>query len=90
MSNELIIDFIGWVGSVEVVLAYALVSSQRLKGSSWLYQVLNLTGAIFLIVNTYYYAAYPSTFINIVWVVIAIVALGKVIFFKAKPDNPAK
>lgn len=30
-----------------------------------LYQTPNLTGALFLIVNTIHYGAYPSTFINL-------------------------
>jgi len=34
-----------------------------------------LTGAIFLIINSIYKEAYPFTFINAVWSVIAIVAL---------------
>jgi hypothetical protein len=70
-----IIDILGWIGSVEVIVAYGLNSYQKLTSDSNVFQLLNLTGAIFLIVNTIYYGAYPSTFINIVWVVIAAVAL---------------
>jgi hypothetical protein len=72
---KLIIDILGWIGSVEVIIAYGLNSYQKLNSDSNVFQFLNLTGAIFLIVNTLYYGAYPSTFINIVWVVIAAVAL---------------
>jgi hypothetical protein len=72
---KLIIDILGWIGSVEVIIAYGLNSYQKLNSDSNVFQFLNLTGAIFLIVNTVYYGAYPSTFINIVWVVIAAVAL---------------
>lgn len=75
---KLLIDILGWVGSVEVILAYGLNSYQKIKSDSVLFQVLNLTGAAFLIVNTIYYGAYPSTFINIVWVVIAVVALFRI------------
>ena len=76
---KLLIDILGWVGSVEVILAYGLNSYQKMKSDSMLFQVLNLTGAAFLIVNTIYYGAYPSTFINIVWVVIAVVALFRIV-----------
>jgi hypothetical protein len=76
---KLLIDILGWVGSVEVILAYGLNSYQKMKSDSMLFQVLNLTGAAFLIVNTIYYGAYPSTFINIVWVVIAVVALIRIV-----------
>jgi hypothetical protein len=72
---KLIIDILGWIGSIEVIIAYGLNSYQKLKSDSNVFQFLNLTGAIFLIVNTVYYGAYPSTFINIVWVLIAAVAL---------------
>lgn len=84
MSAQLIIDIIGWIGSVEVIVAYALISSERVNGKSILYQLLNLTGAIFLIVNTIYYGAYPSTAINVVWVGIALAALWKAFFQNQK------
>ena len=81
---KLFVDVIGWIGSVEVILAYALISSEKVDSKSTLYQFLNLTGAVFLIVNTIYYGAYPSTAINIVWVVIAIVALWRIFFSNSK------
>lgn len=70
---------LGWIGSVAVIAAYGLNSYQFLASDSGIFQLLNLTGAAFLIVNTIYYKAYPSTFINIVWVVIAIVALARML-----------
>lgn len=76
MSWQLIIDIIGWVGSFEVILAYGLNSYQKINSDSIWYQILNLTGGVFLIINTVYYGSYPSTAINVVWVVIATVALG--------------
>jgi phosphoglycerol transferase MdoB-like AlkP superfamily enzyme len=80
VDKEILIDIIGWIGSVEVILAYALISSNKVDSKSQFYQWLNLTGAILLIANTVYYGAFPSTAINLVWVVIAVVALGKVYF----------
>ena len=75
MDFELWIDILGWIGSVEVILAYALISNEKVHGKSVSYQLLNLTGSIFLTANTVYYRAYPSTAINFVWMVVAIVAL---------------
>ena len=72
---ELLINILGWVGSVEVVAAYGLNSYQKIKSDSLTFQVLNLTGAIFLIINSIYKEAYPFTFINTVWSVIAMVAI---------------
>ena len=75
MDFELWIDILGWIGSVEVILAYALISNGKVHGKSVSYQLLNLTGSIFLTANTVYYRAYPSTAINFVWMVVALVAL---------------
>ena len=76
---ELTIDILGWLGSVEVILAYALSSYQRIKSNSWTFLLLNFTGGIFLIIYSKYYSAYANTFINLVWVIIAIPAMIKLI-----------
>jgi hypothetical protein len=83
---KLLIDIIGWVGSVEVIAAYGLNSYQKIKSSSLLFQLLNLTGGIFLIINTVYYSAYPSAFINVVWVIIASIAIAR-FFLKEKKSQ---
>jgi hypothetical protein len=84
---ELVINILGWIGSIEVVAAYGLNSYQKIKSDSIAFQVLNLTGAIFLIINSIYKQAYPFTFINSVWSVIAIVAIIGIIR-KRSSDNP--
>jgi len=81
--KKLIIDAIGWIGSIEVIVAYGLNSYQKLKSDSIYFQLLNLTGGVFLIINTIYYCAYPSAFINVVWVIIAAFAIARM-FLKPK------
>jgi hypothetical protein len=54
-----------------------LVSTNRLRGDSVAYQLLNLAGGVFLVINTIYWGAYPSTFVNLVWIGIAIFALAR-------------
>jgi len=78
MELETWIDILGWIGSFEVVIAYGLNSYQRIKSDSLLFYSLNITGGILLIIYSVYKAAYANTFINIVWVIIAIPALIKV------------
>lgn len=72
---ELLIDIIGWTGSVMVIAAYGLNSYQKLDSKALAFLLLNLVGGIFLIVYSYYYSAFANTFINVVWVVIAVPAL---------------
>ncbi len=72
------VDILGWIGSLEVIAAYALNSLQKIKSDSVIFQVLNLTGAILLIINSVYNAAYPFTFINTVWALVALIALIRI------------
>jgi hypothetical protein len=81
---NLLIEILGWIGSIEVVAAYGLNSSQRLKSDSLTFQLLNLTGAIFLIINSLYKEAYPFTFINSVWTVISLIAIVGILRKKQK------
>lgn len=76
---KLLIDVIGWIGSIEVILAYGLNSYQKISSNSLTFQVLNLTGGAFLIANTIYYGAFPSAFINVIWVLIAIPAIYQIL-----------
>lgn len=69
------IDAIGWMGSIAVVAAYGLNSYQRIKSNSLAFLLLNFFGGVALIIYSVYYTAYANTFINIVWVIIAIPAL---------------
>lgn len=75
MSEKILIDIVGWTGSVCVLAAYGLLSLHKLTAHSKLYQALNIIGSLCLILNTIFYSAYPSTFVNIVWLIIAIFAL---------------
>ncbi len=76
IHSELWIDILGWMGAAAVVVAYALVSTRRVSGDSTGYQLLNLVGSIFLIINTLHYGAYPSTLVNVVWLGIAVYAIA--------------
>ncbi|MCE2733291.1 MAG: hypothetical protein O9302_06755 [Cyclobacteriaceae bacterium] len=71
------LEVIGWLGSLQVVIAYGLNSYQKLKSDSYVFLLLNLFGGLFLIVYTFYKDAYASMFLNIVWVIIALPALIK-------------
>lgn len=75
MDLELLINILGWIGSIEVVVAYGLNSYQKIKSDSLPFYILNITGGILLIIYSVYKAAYANTFINVVWVIIAIPAL---------------
>lgn len=81
---KLLFDIVGWTGSLAVVVAYGLNSYQKIKSDSYTFLLLNLIGGICLIAYTSYYSAYANTFLNIVWVIIAIPALIKLAQKKKK------
>jgi hypothetical protein len=74
---EILIQVVGWIGTILVVLAYILVSTKKLDGASAYYQLLNLLGAACVGVNVYYQRAWPSFALNMVWCAIAIGTLVK-------------
>ena len=78
MTLNLFVDAFGWLSSAAVVIAYGLISMNRLDSKSRIYQWLNLFGSVGLALNTAYYRAFPSTVVNVVWFVIAGVALIRI------------
>jgi hypothetical protein len=77
MTQVTLIDTLGWIGAITVLLAYALVSLGKLTGDAIPYQLLNLTGAGLLLLNSFYYGALPSVGVNVVWISIAVLAIVK-------------
>ena len=78
MTIDLFVDVFGWLSSAAVVTAYALISMNKLDSKSRIYQWLNVFGSVGLALNTGYYRAFPSTVVNVVWFVIACVALIRI------------
>jgi hypothetical protein len=69
-------DAIGWTGAAALLLAYLMVSLKKVAGDSPMYQLLNIAGSVLLAANTIAYRAYPSTFVNMIWIGIASFALA--------------
>ncbi|GAB7049980.1 CBU_0592 family membrane protein [Catenuloplanes indicus] len=73
-----LIAILGWAGAGVLLLAYALVSTKRLTGDGWRFQVLNLAGGLALAVNSAWFGAWPSAALNVVWVAIGTVAIARI------------
>lgn len=65
----------GWYGAAAVLLAYALVSFNIISPHGWIYQLLNFTGAVGVLIISYMKRAKQPALLNFVWAVIALVAL---------------
>jgi hypothetical protein len=77
MSLHLLIDILGWVGTILFLVAYALVSMKKVEGDSVLYQGMNIVAGALLVINTLYLRAYPSAGLNVAWIGIGMATLGR-------------
>lgn len=68
----MLIEVVGWLGAGMLVFAYGLVSYGYARSSGLIYQSLNLLGSVFLIINTAWHGAWPSSALNVVWAGIAV------------------
>ena len=73
--KRLIAEFVGWYGTTAIVLAYILVSFDVIASSSYIFQLLNLTGASGIIIISAIKGVGQSVILNIFWAIIATAAL---------------
>ena len=76
--TKIVVDSLGWAGALLLLGAYACVSFKKLRPDSLAYQIINGIGSCFLVVNTMFYRAYPSAFVNVIWIAIALAAGARV------------
>jgi hypothetical protein len=69
------ISLIGWYGVLAILAAYALVTFSVVNPHNYPYQLLNLTGAISLVIEASSKKDYQPATLNIVWSIIALIAL---------------
>jgi lipid-A-disaccharide synthase-like uncharacterized protein len=74
---HLLIEIVGWIGSIAVLIAYGFNSYQKLRSDSPWFYFLNLLGGLCLVIYTIYKGAFASAFVNVIWVLIAAIAIGK-------------
>ncbi len=74
---QLAVEIVGWAGAALILLAYLLVTVGRLTGQSLAFQWMNLFGAAGFIINGWWHRALPSASLNVVWMLIAAVALWR-------------
>ncbi|OIH99422.1 hypothetical protein BIU97_05290 [Curtobacterium sp. MCBA15_009] len=67
-------EFLGWFGAVTVLAGYILFSTGKLPNGP-VYQLFNLVGGLAVAVNVAAHHAIPSTIVNGIWAVVAVVVL---------------
>lgn len=74
----MIFDILGWIGMILVLLAYGLLSLNKINTGK-LYQILNLIAAIFMAIGLFPKNAWFSFALQVIWGIIAIIGLIKLL-----------
>ena len=82
------VHVIGFIGTFLVLGAYFLLSAGRIRSASFAYQGTNLLGAALLVAYAVLLSAWASIALNVVWGLIAMVALTRLVRPRAvKPSD---
>jgi hypothetical protein len=79
MKEKIIDEALGWYGTFAILLAYALVSLGIISSQTFIYQILNGTGALGIVYISFKKRAYQPGILNIIWSIIALIALIKLL-----------
>lgn len=70
-------DITGWIGMILVLIAYTMLSTNKIKNGI-LYQVLNLLAGVFMAIGLYPKDAWFSFTLQIIWAIVAFIAIIKI------------
>lgn len=68
---------IGVIGTILLITAYFLLASQRIKGDSYTYLIMNAIAATLILYSLFYYFNLASFIIEIFWIAISIYGIWK-------------
>ncbi|MCQ0112428.1 hypothetical protein SAMN04487906_2431 [Zhouia amylolytica] len=70
-----IYEIIGWIGSFFYLVAYVLLSFNKIRPDRLPYQVMNVLGGLCLVICAYDTKDRPNFFTNLVWMIIGFMAI---------------
>jgi glucan phosphoethanolaminetransferase (alkaline phosphatase superfamily) len=79
MMRTKLTNIFGWYGVLAILAAYMLVSFAVIKSNSLVYQALNFTGALGLLIETTQKRDVQPAVLNIVWLLIAVGSIIKLL-----------
>jgi hypothetical protein len=83
MNKKYLTEIVGWYGMTAILLAYTLANFRFIAIGSFEYQILNLTGALGIVVISVAKKAKQPAVLNIIWAVVALIAIIGLMFPKA-------
>lgn len=77
---HLVAQVLGWYGALAIITGFLCISFSLLKADSLAYQLLNLSGALGLMVLGIDKHIRQSVVVNVFWIMIASIALFNIVF----------
>lgn len=74
----MVFDICGWLGMVLVVIAYALLSTNKLNNGK-VYQFLNLIASLLMAIGLLPKNAWFSFALQVIWGIIALISIVKIL-----------
>lgn len=92
-TEQIVIAAVGWSATAALLVSYLLLSTRRLAGDSIAYQVLNVYGALGLMVAAWAGGVWPAVALNLIWALIGAVTLARILHsgrqrLAAQPADP--
>ena len=87
MSTALFADIIGMMGTIAVVLAFFLIQLEKIDPRGLQYNLLNLSGAIMLLISLCINFNLASFVIELFWIAASMVGLFK--YYQRRQTQPA-
>lgn len=72
----MVFDIVGWIGMILVLLAYVLLSTNKIKNGI-LYQSMNLFAGTLMAIGLFPKNAWFSFTLQIIWAIVALVSIIK-------------
>ncbi|WP_346237871.1 CBU_0592 family membrane protein [Niabella insulamsoli] len=73
--SEQVSFLVGWIGTAFYLIAYLLISFNKVKANKPAYHLLNMAGAAGLIIHALYMKDGPNLICNLAWLSIAVIAV---------------
>jgi hypothetical protein len=73
-------EFCGWYGMSALIVAYALASFNVLSAGGIIFQLLNLTGSIGLLIDATAKKVIQIALLNVFWALIGIIIVIRLLF----------
>lgn len=68
-------EFLGWYGMLALIAAYGFASFSLISAEGIVYQLLNLTGGVGLLIVAASKKVVQSVILNIFWMIIGVIAI---------------